>query len=168
MTIRTSQQINTVSWSHRRRQFQSLSLDAMTKKYRYIILLALFTGCAGMGSPKNIISQYPNFHSPPNYDLQAKLFTVMEDLGRKYLSIGMTKEQVRDIFGKPRNIDQLDNLGNTHNDHSMWSYLQSISGTFEYWLVFENDKLIFYGTAQTTWLWEKIKENNNKTLQRTR
>ncbi|SRR6266571_1949719 len=86
---------------------------------------------------------------PSDYDRDAKEFAALEAKGKKLLKRGMTPEKVKMVFGNPQEIAK------KSKEVEMWSYKTSISGTYEYWLVFITGKLDFYGTAQTSWLWEK-------------
>jgi outer membrane protein assembly factor BamE (lipoprotein component of BamABCDE complex) len=69
--------------------------------------------------------------------------------GKKLLKRGMSKEQVKTVFGEPDYVD-------TRSERvEMWDYGLSLSGTVGYWLVFLNGKLDFFGLANTSGLREK-------------
>lgn len=104
--------------------------------------LALSSGFAQL-KPSDQIAQLGNFRDPADYELMSEEFATIEMLGKHYLKKGMVKSGVESIFGKPK-------LKKTLNGNiEMWSYLTSISGTYNYWVVFVNGALDFFGSIMT-------------------
>jgi len=91
-----------------------------------------------------------------DYSKMNEEFSRVDSLAKSRLRIGMSASQVRGIMGRAHCVVVLDERA------KMWSYAPSISGTFEYWIVLVDDKLDFFGEAQTTWLWERYGSNFGK------
>ena len=84
-----------------------------------------------------------------DYNQMAEYMGRLDLLAKSKLRIGMSKGEVRKSMGRPLSEGPL------NERVEMWSYAPSISATFEYWVVFMDETLDFFGAAQTTWLWER-------------
>jgi len=126
------------------------SIDRITDNtmgFLLTLFAILAAGCVTSHPPVVGISY--EYTETQDYDAQERVYSRLGELASERLATGMTESQVVRAFGQPRHVSQLD-------EHlTFWSYAPSISGTFQYWLVFVDGRLDFFGGAQTTWLVER-------------
>ncbi|MBI3457101.1 MAG: hypothetical protein HY002_15090 [Candidatus Rokubacteria bacterium] len=114
-----------------------------------LVLLLWGAGCTAGSTPAARIAQLPSRAPDEDYVLQAKLFSELENLGKQHLRRGMPKAEVVRAFGPPKWVWAAFQ-SKSGRAIEIWSYMASISGTVEYWLVFVNGVLDFFGANQAT------------------
>ena len=118
--------------------------------------------CAGCASPTaRQVAALPDYHATQDYNLMNSVFESVHAIATRNLRVGMSPADARRVMGAPKleRADARRGLGNPELDQAegpsrvqIWTYLRSISGTWEYNLVFLDGRLEFFGELNPQWL----------------
>jgi hypothetical protein len=108
----------------------------------------LLVGC--VSSPARQVAAIPDFHATQDYDQMNESFAALGRIAKRHLRDGMTPQHVEKLMGKPKMKDKWSNRV------ELWTYLVSISGTWQYIVAFLDGKIEYFGEANSQWMgWDE-------------
>lgn len=133
------------------------------RMHRILIIFLIGSAAAADPLPRDVISELPRIsyteqcrkddlgHTVCDHSIENRVFTTLSSLGEKFLHRGMSKPQVREIFGPPPSY--ISHGQRQWRDQryarriDLWPYATGLSGTRGYFLVFVDGCLDFFGTG---------------------
>lgn len=138
-----------------------------TKKHPLFLVLI---GAVSIGFPTSLFSEeYPravianlpvidyskqcNERGECDRTIEGEVFSTLEKLSGQYLKLGMSQNEVEQIFGRPSDGAEDSWKDVRFGNHvTLWEYAISLSGTTAFYVIFVNGRLDYFGQVQISYM----------------